>query len=339
MERETLGAAIRCQKRPASGTEFASNAFAKGNNMAASRRMPAMSLSLISPQEPSSFTTDPGTVSFSGSDAAPCVASDRFCPMAEAFYEKQRTIDELQERLGSTEDRVKHLGDLAKLGELSAVVAHEIRNPLAGISATAEMLLDDLPQDDPRHESIRIILDEIQRLDKTVRNLLDFARSHKPFITRVDLREEVERVLERVRHGAKEQNVVISGVCPRDLPDAKADPELVRQAFLHVALNAIQAMPGGGELNVSLLSDADERGRCVKAAFTDTGCGISPENLAKIFDPFFTTKANGAGLGLAVTRKIIEAQNGSVLVESSLGSGSAFGSGSTFTIVLPAAET
>ena len=300
--------------------------------MTGSRKGPSVHLSLMSPEEPSSLSTDCGTVSFAGDDATPCMTDDRFCPMIETVYEKQHEVDELQERLDDAESRLKHLGDLAKLGELSAVVAHEIRNPLAGISATAEMLLDDIPSDDPRHESIRIILDEIQRLEKTVGNLLDFARNRKPFITRVDLREQVEHVLERIASYAQERNVTVSGVAPRDLPDALADPELIRQAFQNVSLNAIQAMPEGGELKVTLSPGCDERGRCLKVAFTDTGCGISPENVEKIFDPFFTTKANGAGLGLAVTRKAIEALNGTVLVES------VAGRGTTFTIVLRAAQ-
>jgi len=297
------------------------------------RKGPAVSLSLISPQEPYSHSTDGGTVSFADDlECTACMTDDSFCPMIETVYEKQRRIDELQEQLDDAEGRLKHLGDLAKLGELSAVIAHEIRNPLTGISATAEMLLDDIAADDPRRQSIRVILDEIQRLEKTVSNLLDFARNRKPFITRVDLREQVEHVLAQVASYARDRNVIISGIAPHDIPDAKADSELIRQAFLNVSLNAIQAMPGGGELKVMLSSGCDERGRCLKAAFNDTGCGISPENVARIFDPFFTTKASGAGLGLAVTRKAIEALGGAILVESEPGRGT------TFTIVLRAAD-
>jgi len=315
------------------GTIFAGSVNTKGNKMGSTRHAPAMNFSLISSQEVPTSTVDPGSVSYPvDNDAISCAASDNYCPMIEAFYDKQQKVDELQHKLDDADGRIRHLGDLAKLGELSAVVAHEIRNPLAGISATAEMLLDDIDAEDPRRESVRIILDEIQRLEKTVRNLLDFARTQKPFITRVDLREAMERVLARIDHHAKEHGVAINGICPNDLPDAQADPDLVRQAFLNVALNAIQAMPEGGELKVKLFRDADERGRCLRTAFIDTGCGIGKENLDRIFDPFFTTRANGAGLGLAVTRKIIEAQKGSVSVNSEVGRGS------TFVITLPAAE-
>jgi len=293
---------------------------------------PSAGLSLISPAEDDSFTSDPGTVSYSGDPAGACMAADKFCPMIEAFYEKDRQLAVLQSRLDEAEERARHLGDLAKLGEISAVIAHEIRNPLTGISATAEVLLEDIDPDDPRRESVSIILDEIQRLEKIVRNLLDFARNRKPFITRVDLRDEIEHVLAAISHAAAQAGVTISGACPDDLPDAAADPELVRQAFLNIALNAIQAMPLGGELTVKLFSEADDRGQCLRTAFIDTGCGISKENLAKIFDPFFTTKSGGAGLGLAVSQKMIEAQRGSISVESTPGTGS------TFIVTLPAAD-
>ncbi|HUS59504.1 MAG TPA: ATP-binding protein [Planctomycetota bacterium] len=296
-----------------------------------SNAAPTIDLSLTSTNEEQSFTRDPGSVSYSG-EAAACMAAEKFCPMIEAFYEKDRQLAELEARLEESEERARHLGDLAKLGEMSAVIAHEIRNPLTGISATAEVLLDDIAPEDPRHESVSIILDEIQRLEKIVRNLLDFARNRKPFITRVDLREEIEHVLASVSHLASQHDVTISGSCADDLEDAAADAELVRQAFLNIALNAVQAMPHGGELAVKLYSDADGRGRCLRTAFIDTGCGISKEIMEKIFDPFFTTKTGGAGLGLAVSKKIIEAQRGSITVESRPGGGS------IFIVTLPAAD-
>jgi len=293
-----------------------------------------MDLSLVSPTEERSCTGNDGSVSHyvdDNTDGTGCMVSDELCPMAEILCEKEKTVSAIAAKLEDAQRRVRHLDDLAKLGEMSAVVAHEIRNPLTGISATAEVLLDDIPVDDPRHESVRVILYEIQRLEKTVRNLLDFARDRKPFIRRVDLRDVVESGLAAVDHQAKERDITVSGTCPNDLVDAQADPELVGQAFTNVALNAIEAMPDGGELNVRLYTETDDSRRWVKVAVTDSGKGISKRDLEKIFDPFFTTKANGAGLGLAVSRKIVEAQNGFISAQSTPGKGA------TFVIGLPAA--
>jgi len=290
-----------------------------------------MDLSLVTAAEEKTRTEDFGSVSHCVDYSATCMVPDEFCPMAELLCEKEKKAAEVEARLEDAERRLRHLDGLAKLGELSAVVAHEIRNPLTGISATAEVLLDDIPIDDPRHESVDIILSEIHRLEKTVRNLLDFARDRKPFITRVDLRDVVERVLAAVDCQAREHNITISGTCPSDLVDAQADPELVGQAFTNIALNAIQAMPDGGELNVKLYTETNALGRWVKVAIADSGSGISKENLEKIFDPFFTTKTSGAGLGLAVSRKIVEAQKGFIAVDSEPGRGA------TFVVGVPAA--
>jgi signal transduction histidine kinase len=272
-----------------------------------------------------------GTVSDSGLQDRSCGLMDSYCPLLEKLYEKEQGVVELTTRLDEAETTIKHLDGLAKLGELSAIVAHEIRNPLAGISATAEVLLEDLDFDDPRHESVSIILEEIQRLEKTVRNLLDFARQRKPYVTRVDVRDQMERALTTIDALVREQDVEVCGTCPNELPDAKADPELVQQALVNIAMNAVQAMPDGGELKVRLFEDADERGPRVNISVSDSGSGINDADMARIFDPFFTTKASGAGLGLAVSRKVIEAQGGAISVKSRVGRGT------TFTVSLPAA--
>lgn len=292
-----------------------------------------MDMSVVSAVEQHSLTGDFGSVSYCADDGGECLASDEFCPMSKLLHEKERAMTQLRGSLEDAQQRARHLDGLAKLGELSAVVAHEIRNPLAGISATAEVLLDDIAIDDPRRRSVDIILSEIHRLEKTVRNLLDFARDRKPFITRVDLRDVLERVLAAVDAHAEEHGITVEGTCPNSLPDAHADPELVEQAFTNLVLNALQAMPGGGKLGVKLYANTDETGRWIKVSITDCGCGIGKADRKRIFDPFFTTKAAGAGLGLAVSKKIIEAQKGFIAVDSSPGRGT------TFVVGLPAADT
>jgi len=287
-------------------------------------------MAAVSGLEQPSLTCSQGGVSFCDGHTAVCMMPEEFCPMTEILREKDRALGRQDAELAEARRQVLHLGGLAKLGELSAVVAHEIRNPLTGISATAEVLMDDMADDDLRRESVSTILDEIHRLDKTVRNLLDFARDHKPFLTRVDLRGVVERVVSNVRHEAAERGVQISGSCSDDLPPAVADPELLGQALMNITLNGIQAMSGGGELRVSLR--CARGGGSISVCIDDNGCGIDPQHLERIFDPFFTTKASGAGLGLAVSKKIIEAQHGSIRVRSRKGAGT------TFVVELPAAH-
>jgi len=330
MRPRTISQTLAFRRPPPSGTQFAEATLPKGKAMSTSSAA-LLETTLETPEEQFSLSSDSGLVTFAGADAAFCLAADEACPLSAECRRKDGALAELQAQLDDALGRIGRLNGLARLGELAAAIAHEIRNPLAGVSATAEMLLDDISLDDPHRDSVSVILGEIQRLDKTVRNLLDFARSHKPFVTRLDLREHVERVLAGLRAAAAESGVGISGTSAGDLPDALGDPDLLRQAFMNIALNAIQAMPGGGELNVRLFSSADDRGRWICAAFTDTGRGISAQDLQRIFDPFFTTKASGAGLGLAVSRKVVEAQGGFIAVDSRPGLGS------TFTVSVPAA--
>jgi len=289
----------------------------------------AADMSVVGVLDQPSLTCNAGGVSYCDSAGGVCMMPEEFCPMTEVLRQKEREAARLEEELAQAGEQVRHLGGLAKLGELSAVVAHEIRNPLTGISATAEVLMDDMPESDSRRESVATILNEIRRLEKTVRNLLDFARDRKPYLVRVDVRDVIERVLETVRREAADRGVAIVGSCHDDVPQAVADPELLGQALTNIALNGIQAMGEGGELTVCVRHE--KRRGAVSVSIADTGCGIEPEHLERIFDPFFTTRATGAGLGLAVSKKIIESQRGSIRVSSNVGAGT------TFVVDLPAA--
>ncbi|MFP4055861.1 MAG: sensor histidine kinase [Candidatus Brocadiia bacterium] len=221
------------------------------------------------------------------------------------------------------EDDAARLQALAELGELCAVVAHEFRSPLAGISATAEVVREGLPPGHEGAEGLDVILGETERLARMVRNLLDFARSRQPQLLPSDVADDVGPVLRALRPLASRQRVRVEVEEPERCTPVQADSELIQQAFRNLATNALQAMPRGGTLSVRI-RQPEPGSDFVCVEFADTGRGIERRHLPRIFAPFFTTRAGGVGLGLAVTRKLIEQQGGHVTVESRPGEGTRF---------------
>ncbi|WP_027716186.1 nitrogen regulation protein NR(II) [Desulfuromonas sp. TF] len=222
------------------------------------------------------------------------------------------------------EEQLRRADRLAALGELSAGMAHEIRNPLGSIRGTAEILREGIDPADRRHEFAGILIKEVDRLNRVVQDFLDFARPAPVERGRVDINEALRELLVLTR-----QQTVKSGVrvelLPGDLPKVPGDREQLKQACLNLLLNALQAMPAGGLLTIATTPLDGE----VQVRFADTGQGIPPESLEKIFNPFFTTRQEGTGLGLAITHRIVQGHGGRIEVASRIGEGT------TFTMVLP----
>ncbi len=237
-------------------------------------------------------------------------------------------------------DQHKRIDRLASLGELAAGVAHEIRNPLAGIGTSAQVLRSRLAGDDERVKFADVILDEVGRLEKIIENLLMFARPKQPQLVKHDLRESVERALNLVSEQVEKQGVKVQRTYSERLPSVYVDPGQMSQVLLNLVLNAIQAMPLGGKLTVELgparkkvtltggRRKTDQKGAAgtryadfVRLAVSDTGAGISKEHLAKLFTPFFTTKSNGTGLGLSISRAILREHGGGISISSVQGEG------------------
>lgn len=199
---------------------------------------------------------------------------------------------------------------LAVVGELAATVAHEIKNPLAGISGAIQVLAEGMPKNDGRREVVGEILDQVHRLDTTVRDLLNFARPITPRLQLVDLRESISSVWTMLspQSEAKAIRFLVEG-------DADAridgDPHLLRQVWVNLFQNAIEAMSKGGELRVTVRA-----GKEIRIEIRDTGNGIDPASVDKIWRPFFTTKTRGTGLGLPIVKKIVEAHRGRIWCES-----------------------
>jgi signal transduction histidine kinase len=248
-----------------------------------------------------------------------------FDGMVESLEAAKRELHE------SHEKQIQQASKLATIGELAAGIAHEIRNPLAGISAAVEVLAENNSNNHGNGRDGDIVLEihlQIKRLNTTLCELLDFARSREPEIAPADVRDIVRPMLALIRADAQKHHVSIVEEISPDLPPIRADAKQIQQAMLNLFINATQAMPDGGHLTVRAEAVAPDR---VRISVTDTGVGISLENRAKIFSPFFTTKHRGTGLGLAITRTIIEKHQGTITIESEVGHGS------TFILNLPAA--
>ncbi len=228
---------------------------------------------------------------------------------------------------------------MSSIGMLAAGVAHEINNPLTSVAGYAEALMRRLRDEpglaaDPRLEVFSKYLDTIiresYRCKGIIDNLLSFSRKSDGAVARVDLNRILGEVLELVRHGARYENIEIEEELHPGLPPVNGDPSSLRQVFMNLTMNAIQAIEGSGVVNIS----TSHSGSTVMARIKDTGTGIPPDVIDQIWQPFYTTKTvgQGLGLGLALTYNIVQKHHGEIQVESQPGKGS------QFTVKLPACQ-
>jgi len=227
------------------------------------------------------------------------------------------------------ERRLEQSRTLAALGEMAASVAHELRNPLGGIGGFAALLKDLLAPGGDEHRYVLKIIEGVDGLNKVATNLLAYTRPVEPRLQTVDLRTLLREVLSFVQIEVEQERLPIElkvELGERELP-VRLDPELMRQSFLNLCKNAVQAFEGrAGRVGVTV-ARADAAG--VEVVVWDDGPGVAPELHHKLFNPFFTTRAQGTGLGLAIVRKNPELQGGDVRLES------APGEGARFTVRLP----
>ena len=216
---------------------------------------------------------------------------------------------------------------LASVGRLAAGVAHEIRNPLSSIKGFATYFKERYPDQPDDQQTADIMIQEVDRLNRVVGQLLEFARpisiKRQPISLQALLKDSIRLIEDR----AAEKNISILTRNDAGIDAAWGDPDRINQILLNLYLNAIDSMQNGGELRVQLSSEGDSEEICIKVS--DTGCGINPEHLSKVFDPYFTTKSTGTGLGLAIAHNIVETMDGRIKVESHKKRGT------TFTVTLP----
>jgi signal transduction histidine kinase len=216
---------------------------------------------------------------------------------------------------------------LASMGELAAGVAHEIRNPLAGIAGAIEIITKDFPKDHPDREVLEDLRQEVRRIEKVLNNLLAYARPKPPQFARADLKETVARTLQLARQQTGTKKVEFSIQISPSLPDFRMDAEQLHQVLLNLVLNGIQAVEHEGKITIAASvqnSGVLSRPDVVEISVSDTGPGIHPEHLERIFRPFYTTKRGGTGLGLSLCRRIVSQHGGTLSAESEVNKGSRF---------------
>jgi signal transduction histidine kinase len=247
---------------------------------------------------------------------------------AKGLEESFQKLQQQSERIIAIEEQLRRAEKLSTLGEMAAVLAHEIRNPLGSIRGTAEILKDDYQPGNPKHEFIEIQIRETERLNRVVEDFLRMARPQPSEMNRCSLVEELETVVTLVSRDAHDRGVTLRLEPFPDEAVVTANCEKLRQAFLNIVINALQATPAGGRAGIALLK-VDSG---YEISFCDSGTGIDADSLARIFEPFFTTKPDGTGLGLAITRKIIEVHGGTISIASEAGKGT------TVVVTLPIPE-
>ena len=240
---------------------------------------------------------------------------------AKGLEESYRQLQSQSELIIRIEEQLRRAERLSALGELSAILAHEIRNPLASIRGTAEILMEADTSADSRGEFLGILVKESDRLNRVVEDFLRMARPEPITKRECDLNVELANMVTLLSTEARAHKVTLQ-LFPTELPRFVGDGEKLRQAFLNLMLNGIQACGAGGRLEVT--TRLDREAGCIEIRFADNGPGIAPESMAEIFEPFFTTKGSGTGLGLPITKKIIEGHGGTVEVESEPGAGALF---------------
>ena len=245
------------------------------------------------------------------------------------IFSDLREILKVHQELEAAQAQLVHSDKIASLGRMSAGVAHEINNPLAGILIYAELLQRDLAADAAHRENIEVIINQTMRCQQIVHRLLDFSRQSLGDKKLFDANDIIHRCVELISHQAFFHNIKVIQELDPFLPQIVGDPGQLQQVFSNLLLNAADAMNGQGRITVA--SRPMPQGDGIILTFTDTGCGIPPEIRDKIFEPFFTTKppGKGTGLGLSIVYGVIQRHGGTITADSPPGGGT------TFTIRLP----
>jgi len=262
---------------------------------------------------------------------------DRYQMLQDTIQILQTTQEELQERMEAqqaAENKLVQAAKLAAVGEMAAGVAHELNNPLTTVAGFSELVLEDMPEESPQREDLEMVLHEARRARNVVRRLLDFARQSESVRVRSDLNEVIEDVASLMRHLLETSEIDFQMQLGEKLPWVLMDRDQIKQVILNLLHNALHAMPGGGELSVTTEIQQKDGQDWLTMRITDTGKGITANDLGRIFEPFFTTKTDdgGTGLGLAVSYGIITDHNGFIDVKSEPNQGA------TFTVWLPVEE-
>jgi two-component system, NtrC family, sensor histidine kinase HydH len=253
------------------------------------------------------------------------ILADRQREQKKALQKTTEQLSLVYRELQGNFESMKRAERLYAIGQLSAGLAHEIRNPLASLSGTIGILRRNPSAAEKRSECLDIMDKECQRLNNLLTSFLDFAKPRPPRLLEIDIPSVLDSVIGLVSHTLDQRSISLRKETALQLPALKCDPELLKQVLVNLLINAIQASRDGGEM----LLQARIRGSDLLIQVRDQGSGVSAEDLDKIFDPFFTTKENGTGLGLSVAYQIVEQLGGILTAERNSDRGM------TFTVSLP----
>ena len=254
-------------------------------------------------------------------------------PLKDEFGEVADSINEMASSLKQQMHNIQRTEQLRMCGEIATGLAHEIKNPLAGIKISMEFLSQDSSLSEEDREILTKVIDEVRRIEVLLRGLLNFAKPPVPQFAHAKVNNIIDICImfsirtQSIPSSNNPKEITVSKNFDDTIPTIMADQLQLQQVFLNLLLNAIDAMPGGGTLTLNTACSNDKKS--IKIEIADSGKGISHKDMNKIFQPFFTTKSKGTGMGLAITRRIIEEHGGSISVSSE------YGRGTIFTIVLP----
>jgi len=216
---------------------------------------------------------------------------------------------------------------MSTIGELASALAHEIKNPMAGISGAMQVFMEDCPKEDPRREVVKEVQSEIERLDRAFKDLLSFARSHERHPVKTNIGELLYPAARLVSNQAKKQKVHVNIEHSGTYADIYVDPEEMQQVFLNIMVSALQDMPDGGMLDVNIRADAERRE--IEVSFSDSGEGIPVEDIETAFEPVIASGRSSRGLELGISRRLVEHNGGRITVVNRATGGA------TYTVVLP----
>lgn len=258
--------------------------------------------------------------------------NDEFASLGRSFNQMIARLDESGKEINRLHmAEMRRAERLASIGEMAASVAHEIKNPLAGLSGSTQILSKTFAEDDQRRKVTEEMLKLTGRLDKTINDLLKFARVNSPVWQMANPNDIVEETVYFVARDDRETTIPIKTELHREMPEIPMDPKLLQQVLFNLIINARQACKKGCEVTVSTglvptmnLPGGYKPEEFIEIKVSDDGPGIAPEIIAEIWKPFYTTKVQGTGLGLPISRNIIEALNGLIGVRSEKGAGTDF---------------
>lgn len=235
---------------------------------------------------------------------------DSFCHMVSELKRSREELSRMYEKNLRAER-------LATIGKGAAHIAHEIKNPLMLIGGFSKQVFESLGPEDPNRKKLKIVTDEIKRLESLLVDVSDFARMAQPQKSIENINNVALDVYNLMSEELQKQGIEFTKSLRSDIPANSFDPRQIKQVLINLAKNAVEAMPQGGKLDIT----TDMEGQMIKFIVTDTGKGIPGEKLQDIFNPFVTTKPKGTGLGLAISRKIIEDHGGTIEIKSKIGEG------------------